>query len=203
MGGLGFLLVIFVYIFVTFALVILTPTLKFKALVLLSALLIPSADAIYGRIKLNQMCKADGGLRIYKQPHDIEGYMSEFIPDETAVKNRFFTFSEAEVSKGVFNRSSMQNGTLIHEKNVKPRSRYKAYLGNVVQLNSSYGYQDSVVETYPEGEVVARDRLYLFWSGWAERFLDGFADAGPSWVKCNKARLLPRELLLTLKSGDK
>ena len=97
----------------------------------------------------------------------------------------------------------MQNGELEYEKNVKPISQYKAFLGNVVQLDSSYGYQDSSVETYPEGEVVARDRAYFFRGGWAERFLGGFADAGSSSVGCEKDKLLPRELLLTLKAGDK
>ncbi len=203
MGGLGFLLVIFVYLLASLALVVFTPTLNYKALVLLAVVLIPSADAIYGRIKLNQMCKADGGLRVYKQPHNIEGYMRQFRPDETAVKNGLFKFSESEVRKGGFNRVSMQNGELVYEEVVKAISQYKAYLGNAVQLDSFYGYQDSVVETYPEGEVVARDREYFYRGGWAKRFLGSFADAGSSSVGCERHKLLPRELLLTLKAGDK
>ena len=204
MGGLGFLLVIFLYIIVSAALVKKAPTLKYKIVVLLAVLLIPTADAIYGRIKLNQMCEADGGLRIYKQPHNIEGYMTDFDQaDDYAVKKGIFKFSESEEHLGVCTRVSMQNGELVYEKDVKPISKYKPHFGKFVTLDGSYFYRDSIVETYPEGEVVARDRAYFFKGGWAERFLGGFADAGPDWVHCEKFSLDYMELLLTLKAGDK
>jgi hypothetical protein len=204
MGGIGFLSVIFLYIVGSVALVANTPTLKYKILVLLAVLLTPSADAIYGRFKLNQLCESDGGLRVYKQPHNMEGYMTDNdLADDYAVKKGVFKFSESEEKNGVSTRVSMQNGELIYEKNVKPISKYKPHFGKFVKLDDAYYYQDSIVETYPEGEVIARDRLYLFKGGWAERFLGGFADAGPGWVKCEKGRLDYMELLLTLKAGDK
>lgn len=205
MGGIGFLLVIFLYIVVSIALVAKAPTLKYKIVVLLAVLLIPTADAIYGRIKLNQLCEADGGLKIFKQPHSIEGYMtSNEHVDDYLVKKGVFKFSESEEQQGVSTHVSMQNGELVYEKDVKPISKYKTYLGDSVQLDNAYGYQDSVVETYPEGEVVVRDREYFFRGGWAERFLGSFADAGPSSVGCERHKLLPQELIMTIKkSGEK
>lgn len=204
MGGIGFLLVIILYFFGSAALVAHVPTLKYKIVALLAVLLIPSADAIYGRIKLNQLCEADGGLKIFKQPHSIEGYMtSNEHVDDYLVKKGVFKFSESEEHHGVSTRVSMQNGELLYEKDVKPISKYKPHFGEFVTLDDSYFYRDSIVETYPEGEIIARDRLYSFKGGWAERFLGGFADAGPDTVKCNKGRLLPTELLLKLKAGDK
>lgn len=204
MGGIGFLLVIILYIVGSAALVAKAPTLKYKIVVLLAVLLIPTADAVYGRMKLNQMCKADGGLKVYKQPHDMEGYMtSNEHVDDYLVKNGVFKFSESEAKHGVCTRVFMQNGELVYEKDVKPISKYKPHFGKFVTLNNSYFYQDSIVETYPEGEVAARDRAYFYKGGWAERFLGSFADAGPGWVHCEKRRLDYMELLLTLKAGDK
>lgn len=204
MGGIGFLLVIILYFFGSAALVAHVPTLKYKIVVLLAVLLVPTADAIYGRIKLNQMCEADGGLKVYKQPHDMEGYMtSNEHADDYLVKNGVFKFSESEENHGLSTRVSMQNGELMYEKDVKPISKYKTYLGDSVRLDNSYGYADSYVETYPEDEIIARDRAYYFKGGWAERFLGSFADAGSSSVGCERPILLPQELLLTLKAGDK
>lgn len=204
MGGIGFLLVIFLYIVGSVALVAKAPTLKYKIVALLAVLLIPTADAIYGRIKLHQMCEAEGGLRIYKQPHNIEGYMTDYdLADDFAVRKGTFKFSESEERNGVSTRVSMQNGELVYEKDVKPISKYKPHFGKFVSLDDSYFYRDSIVETYPEGEVVARDRAYFFKGGWAERFLGSFADAGPDWIRCEKPSLDYMELLLTLKAGDK
>lgn len=204
MGGIGFLLVIILYIVGSAALVAKAPTLKYKIVVLLAVLLIPKADAIYGRMKLDQMCEADGGLKIFKQPHNIEGYMTDFDQaNDYDVKNGKFKFSESEAKYGRCNRVSMQNGELVYEKDVAPISKYKNGWGETVKLDDAYEYTDAIIETYPEGEVVTRFRGYSFRGGWAERFLGSFADAGPDRVRCERRGLDPYELLLTLKAGDK
>lgn len=205
MGGLGFLLVIFLYFACSLLLLIFAPRLKYKLLVLLAVLLIPSADAIYGRMKLKQMCEADGGIRVLKLPHeDIEGYMNNYDePDDYAVKNGMFKFSESEERNGVCTRASIKNGELIYEKGVKPISKYKDIGWKTFKLDDAFEYADSIVETYPEEEILVRFRTYFFRGGWAESFLGGFADAGPDWVHCTGQKLEPRELLLTLKTGGK
>lgn len=50
---------------------------------------------------------------------------------------------------------------------------------------------------------MTRDRTYFYKGGWADRFFGSFADAGPSWIHCEKRRLNYMELLLTLKAGGK
>lgn len=205
MGGIGFLLVIILYIVGSAALVAHIPTLKFKIVALLAVLLIPTADAVYGRIKLQQMCEADGGLKVYQVAHNVEGYMNGWAePDKYIVEHQGYKFAESEVSKGIFNRVSMQNDILKYEDNVKPQSKYKAYIAEQVRLDQSYWYQDAVIETYPEGQVMVRDRMYSFRGGWAERFLGSFADAGTDSVRCEMRGLNSQELVLKyLKTGDK
>lgn len=205
MGGIGFLLVIFIYIAGSRALVAKASTLKYKIVALLAILLIPTADAIYGRIKLHQMCEADGGLKVYQVAHDVEGYMNGWAePDKYVVEDRGYKFAESKEKYGVCNRISMQDGQLVIEKDVKPKSKYKAYIAGQVTLNKSYWYRDAIIETYPEGEVMVRDRMYSFKGGWAERFLGGFSDAGADTVRCEMRGLNPQELVLNyLKTGDK
>ena len=202
MGGIGFLLVIFLYIVVLVSLVAKAPTLKYKILVLLAVLLIPTADAIYGRIKLHQMCKADGGLKIYKVAHNVEGFMDQWAePDKYVVEHKGYKFAESKEEYGLCNRVSMQNGELVFEKNVKPKSKYKAYLSDGSDIGSDklYWRQEAVVETYPEGEVIAEIVRIGFRGGWAERFLGSFSDAGSSSVLCKETQDLdPRKLLLQI-----
>lgn len=202
MGGLGFLLVIFVYLLGSVALVVFTPTLKYKALMLLAVVLIPSADAIYGRMKLNQMCKADGVLRVYSVAHNVEGYMNQWAePDVYAVEHEVFKFAESKARLGVCDRVSMQEGKLVYEKNVPPISKYKAYLsdGGDISSDKLYWRQEAIVETYPEGKVIAEIVRIGFRGGWAERFLGNFSDAGSSSVLCKeKQDLDPRKLLLEI-----
>lgn len=205
MGGLGFLLVIFLYIVVLVALVVKAPTLKYKIVVLLAVLLIPTADAIYGRMKLNQMCEAEGGLKIYQVAHNVEGYMDNWAePTKFAVEHQGYKFAESKQRLGVCDRVSMQNGELVYEKNVTPTSKYFARYDTKDTAEPSFWYKDTIVETYPEGEVLARNRIFIFNGGWAERFMAGFGGDSRISVTCQVPSLSTTELVkLVLKTGDK
>src|SRR3989304_2288943 len=45
-----------------------------KALAVAVFVLIPTADAVYGRIKLKQLCEAEGGVKIYRTVEGVEGF---------------------------------------------------------------------------------------------------------------------------------
>jgi len=62
MGGLAVLLLLGFYLWGAYKIVRLAKPRWAKALVILVVILIPTADAVYGRIKLRQMCEAEGGL---------------------------------------------------------------------------------------------------------------------------------------------
>lgn len=176
MGGIGFLLVIILYIVGSAALVAKAPTLKYKIVALLAVLLIPSADAIYGRTKLNQMCAAEGGLKVYRVAQGVEGFMASST-DEFMLNKYGFQFSEGESSPRKYYRFSKQNDSIVIEENVTPKSKYRLF--------QTYGDDKSVyrrsqysIEDISSGEVLATDIRLTFKGGWAERFLARFSDAG-------------------------
>ena len=61
MGGLGILFVIVFYLAISLLLVIQVKPILAKLAIFLIAVLLPTADAVYGRYKLKQMCEAEGG----------------------------------------------------------------------------------------------------------------------------------------------
>ena len=205
MGGIGFLLVIILYIVGSAALVAKAPTLKYKIVALLAVLLIPTADAVYGRYKLNQMCKAEGGLRVYQVVHNVEGFMDNWAePNKYAVEHQGYKFTESKERLGVCDRVSMQDGQLVFEKNVTPKSKYSARYDTKNTVDPSFWYQDTIVETYPQSEVMARNRVFIFNGGWAERFMAGFGGDSRISVTCDVPNLSTTELIkLALKTGDK
>lgn len=74
MGGLLVLVLIGLYVWGAYKIVRRTPPIWAKALVVIAAVLIPTADAVYGRYKLKQICAAEGGLRIYRVVEGVAGF---------------------------------------------------------------------------------------------------------------------------------
>lgn len=201
MGGLAVLALLGLYIFLAIKVFKAAKTTSAKVITLLLILLIPTADAIYGRIKLQQMCKAEGGLKVFRVAHGVEGFMADMSADEYMVKSHGYKFSEAESSTGKYYRVSMLNGNIVREDNVNLLSKFKVketYLQNVGEL---YWQQLYSIEAIPSGEVLATETQIGFRGGWAERLVATFSDAGIGSVAlCNSAGLDPRKLVLaTLK----
>lgn len=180
MGGIGFLLVIILYIVGSAALVAKVPTLKYKIVALLAVLLIPTADAVYGRIKLQQMCKAEGGLRVYQVAHNVEGFMADSA-DGFYFKYGY-QFTEAESSGNKYYRATQENGQLIIEDNVVPKSKYRLRLVPIVK-KENYSYAKYLIEAIDSKEILSTDTQIGFNGGWAERLLAAFSDGGisPTW----------------------
>ena len=62
MAGLLILALISGYIYLAWWAIQKPRAMWMKALLLLAFILIPTADAVYGRIKLKQLCEKEGGL---------------------------------------------------------------------------------------------------------------------------------------------
>lgn len=176
MGGLAVLFLLGLYLVLAVTVIVKVKPLWAKGLVLLAALSIPTADAMYGRIKLQQMCKAEGGLKVYRVAKHVEGFMASST-DEFMLNKYGFQFSEGESSPRKYYRFSKQNDSIVIEENVTPKSKY--------QLFQTYGDDKSVyrrsqysIEDISSGEVLATDIRLTFKGGWAERFLAQFSDAG-------------------------
>lgn len=174
MGGLAVLFLLLGYLALTVFAVIKNKLLWAKGLVLLTALLIPTADAVYGRYKLKQMCKAEAGLKVHKVVHNVEGFMG--YADEGMITKHGYQFVEEKNSPNYY-RVSKQNGQIVREDNVTPKSKYR--------LNQTRGDDKSIyrrsqylIEDIATGEISATDTRLTFKGGWAERFLAQFSDAG-------------------------
>lgn len=68
-----------------------------KALALLVFALIPTADAVYGRIKLKHLCVTEGGWKIYRVVEGVEGFLEAGrTPSEFWVTKAGYRFVEGE-----------------------------------------------------------------------------------------------------------
>jgi hypothetical protein len=180
MGGLAVLFLLSFYFVITVALVVKAKGLPYKVLALVIMLLIPTADAIYGRYKLKQMCAAEGGLKVYRVAEHVEGFMTS-TADEIWIKKYGFQFSEGERSKGNYYRISKQNDQIVVEENVTPKSHYqvRSYHEGEQTLYLKYKHVASLITS---GEKLAEHTEIGFRGGWAERFLAAFSDAGSGVV---------------------
>ena len=190
MGGLAVLFLLSIYIIITVVLVIKVKGLPYKAVALLVMLLIPTADAIYGRYKLKQMCAAEGGLKIYRVAHGVGGVMAS-TADDYLVKHYVYKFSEGKSSTVKYYRVSMLNGEVVREDNVNPLSKYQLRLATS-DMSKIYWQQSYSIETFPTEKVLATDTEINFRGGWVERFLAGFSDAGGGSVESCTGKILER-----------
>ena len=200
MGGLAVLALLVLYGFLAMMVFNAAKTTSTKVIALLLILLIPTADAIYGRIKLQQMCKAEGGLKVYRVAHNVEGFMAS-TADGDWIRQYGYQFSEGYRSPGKYYRISKQSGQIVVEENVNPQSKFVEKLTTLDNNGGLYFRQYYSIETIPSGEVLATDTQIGFRGGWAERLIAVFSDAGIGAVAlCNSTGLDYKKLILaTLK----
>ena len=206
MGGLLVLFLLGFYVWGAYKIVRWIKPVWGKALVLVAVLLIPTADAVYGRIKLKQMCETEGGLKIYKTAQWVEGFRDgRSRPEEEWVIRYGYRFVEGEGANGKPARVSRQaNGTVRMENNITPISRYAFEReGNDI----GHGFRSG---EYRVVDIVTNERLGVYINfgyegGWIERFVaeiyaaKGFAGDcgfGDSW------QITLKLIQTTLKTGE-
>lgn len=183
MGGLAVLWLTAVYLLIAIWATYRAHPHWMKLLVALGFLLLPTADAVYGRIKLRQMCAAEGGLKVYKTVEGVEGlYVGRFRPDPTWITNYGYRFIEGKDSSGKYRRLSRgPDGKIIEEKDVVPKSRYQLeYLGG--DFGAGYAYDEQRIRDLQTNEILARARNISYEGGWAERFIAMFSDSGSGFA---------------------
>lgn len=181
MGGIAVLFLLGLYFVLTVVAIVKAKPLWAKGLVLLAALLIPTADAVYGRIKLQQMCKAEGGLKVYRVAENVEGFMADSTSEFTLSKYGF-QFTEGDSSPNKYYRFSKQNGQIIREENVTPKSQYRLSLKFIGDMKDRFIKNQYVIDSMIKDEVLATDTQIAFNGSWAERFLAQFSDSGGGTV---------------------
>ena len=207
MGGLAVLFFLGLYFVLAVTAIAKVKPLWAKGLVLLAALLIPTADAVYGRYKLKQMCAAEGGLKVYRVVEDVEGFMDQLGTDYW-VRDGGYEFSENFPTHGKVIRYTKQNGLIIKEDNVTPKSLYRVSSKYIGDTKDIYLRNQFLIDSIQD-ELLATDTQIAFNGGWAEHFLAQFSDTGGGAVAwCTDTELNPvirhrRLVLSTLKhSGE-
>lgn len=189
MGGLGVLAVIALYIFIAYVVVKSAKHRWQKAVAVVAVLLIPTADAIYGRIELKHLCEAEAGLKVYRVAEHVEGFMAS-TADESWIKQYGYQFSEGERAAKKFYRITRQDGQIIVEEGVVPKSQYRLRSDDFGE-QEIYGHSRYLIEDITTKEILATDTQVTYHGGWAERLLAMFSDAGPGNVAWCPNRLYP------------
>ena len=177
MGGLAVLLLIGLYITGVVWMVRAQESKRAKLIALVVALLIPTVDAILGRIYLQHLCDTEGGLQVNRVVEGVEGFMYKKFTDGDGywVKKHGYKFTEYAPVNGKVVRYSNQNGQIVREAGVDSISKYQfrsSFVSGVI------GRIEDNTETIDGGEVLASYKSFVFQGGWAERFLSRFSDAG-------------------------
>jgi hypothetical protein len=207
MGGFAILLIVIAYLGVATWLALRAGTWRRRALVIAVAALLPTLDAAIGRMVVRHLCARDGGLQVYRVVENVEGVMG-LAPDKATLERTGFRFVEidrpsSDPGRVVRRIERLPDGELAETFDSKPRARLGYRLNTVSRrmLTMLYGYQDSQVVDLSSGEVVGRYRQFMGATGWAERLLGAFTDAGgPSLEFCPdyEQRPDPERLILTV-----
>ena len=177
MGGLAALFFIGLYISVAYWAFKRFERSSLRWLVLAVAVLIPSGDAVVGRLYLKHLCAQEGGLKVYRVVKHVDGFMDDY--GDYWVKEGKYNFSEQlSVGGKSVMRYSRQNGKIVREDNVLPMSRYGVGLKNIGSVRDRYLRNVFLVQSIPNGGILATDTQIAFNGGWAERFIALFSDSG-------------------------
>jgi hypothetical protein len=185
MGGLLVLALIAGYVWGTAKLVRMTNPAWARVLIVIAAILIPTADAVYGRIKLKQMCEAEGGLHIYRVVKGVEGFeSSDSQPTEGWLKMHKYQFVEGSWIDGKSFRLSMNpDGTVLQEFGIAPKSEYLFGM-SPGDPNNTYFRIEWTVRTRNTDEVLGRFVNIAYKGGWFERLVGGLYAAGGAVDRC-------------------
>lgn len=184
MGGLLILFLAGLYFWVAYLIVRRVPKVWGKALAVVVAVLIPTADAVYGRIKLKHLCETQGGMKIFKTVEGVEGVRSFLGADEYLLKEGRYRFVEgAEGSSGMVRSSVSSDGTVTKEKNVLAKSLFSL---EYEPANSTGWFRKSahLVKELASGEILGSDTNIVFMGGWVERFVGGLYGGGSGVREC-------------------
>ena len=175
MGGLGILLVVGLYLAAAIWIVAKSPG-WWRLVALLAVVLIPTADALWGRyVTLPRLCK-DAGLKVYAKGSKEEGLMLS-TADDYLLKKYGFPFVEGVDGARKVYRRSLRDGMAVTELDVQPQARYVVSLEKL-QPTSNVTGAAIVLRDKTTGSAVGELIDFGFNGGWAERFLSSFAGSG-------------------------
>jgi hypothetical protein len=199
-GGLALLFVVGLYLAIGVWIVVKSPG-WWRLVALLAMILIPTADALWGRyVTLPRLCK-DAGLKVFAKASSADGLMLS-TADEYWLTKHGFPFVEGVDGAGRVYRRTLVNGQPVLEQDVRPKARYAVKM-TVVDADGLYPGARIELTERPSGELVARLAGFAFRGGWAERMLASFSDSGSANVKRCEVGLLSSERVVVAAFGLK
>jgi len=197
MGGLALIFFIGLYIFIARKLFKRFDGSRYKWLVIVLIVLVPTGDAVVGRLYLKKLCAEEGGLKVYRVAEHVEGFMNN--DREYWIEEYGYQFSEDLPSNGVTTRYSKQNGGIVREVKVSPESQYRLLLKHFDQ-KKTYRYSQYLIEEIASGEILATQTQIGFNGGWVDKLIAAISDGGTSPAWCtytefhNPAEIVKRTL---------
>jgi hypothetical protein len=149
-----------------------------KALVVVTAILIPMADAVYGRIKLKQMCEAEAGLIVYRAIDGVDGFYDPSTrPLDEWITKYGYKFVEGNELSGKHARITLgSDGKVVLERNVTPISKY-IYEYSIGEPSSTYDRIEKWVRIRDTDEIIGRAVMISYAGGWVERLIGSISDS--------------------------
>ena len=175
MGGLLFFFLIGLYIWVASKFVRRARPWWGKVVLVLVFILIPTADAFYGRIRLKQMCEAEGGLKINRVVKGVDGFYAPHIQLYWLLDRGY---QYVEYGADEFVRTTRDPaGKRIEQHVARLDSLYAFEIS--VDRQPGFVFEKLLVKDRHTQEVLGTSTNIAFYGGWAERFLGSIADSGP------------------------
>jgi len=174
MGGLLILFLVGLYLWIAYKVVRRVSPVWGKVLAIVVVVLIPTADAIYGRIKLKQMCAVEGGIKVYKTVEGVEGFYASQDFYETWIDKYGYRFVEGKnIDSSSPNKISRLGRNATGEV-VSTTSNVKLSAYSIDFLsddNGVYLQETDVIKNTQTGEVLAKSTRIIYFGGWIERSL--------------------------------
>jgi hypothetical protein len=172
---MGALLIIFlgaVYVLIAYKVTVRVRPWWGKTIAIAVFVLIPTADAVYGRIKFNQMCETEAGLKIYRTAEDAQGfYNSQMPPSDQWIRKYGYRFIEGRALGGKDARMSLRpDGTILLETEVMPISKY-AYEVKRSAPGETYSRTEQNIRMRETNEVLSAQVNISYAGGWFNRFV--------------------------------
>lgn len=185
MGGLLVFALFGLYLWLSYLLARRINPIWLKALTVVVLVLIPTADAVYGRVKLKQMCEAEGGLKIIRSVEGIEGlFGGNSLPEDEWITKEGYKFIEGRSFKGKNVRKERgETGALVTLSDINIKSKFG--LGST-NGNRATTFTRTELFIY---EIATQDKLATFTNitfrgGWVERLIAGLYSGFPNSGGC-------------------
>jgi hypothetical protein len=184
-GGLAILLIFAIYVVGALWLAYKVKRWPRKALVLVLAFLLPTADTFLGMTYVEHLCDRDGGLKVFRVVENVDGVLG-LAPNKATLDRTGYRFIEldrrpaGDPSRSYRRVERLSSGEVAESFEASPKASYELVSEHrrVNLFLVQYGVLDDLVRDRVSGEVLARYRRIGGGAGLAVRFLGQFSDAG-------------------------